>query len=322
MATKNRKRAVALSSKRPSPGQIDWNKVIKRAKEIVISYDTPVTLRQLFYRVVSEGLIPNGVNEYKHLSRKTAQARREKWFPALIDRTREIENYAWWNSPNEAFQERANAYRRDRTEGQPWSIYLGVEKHGMTVQLMQWFGDLGLPILALGGYSSQTFVDEVAVHIEAQDRQSLLLYAGDFDASGIDIDRDFEERTDMFDKVIRIGLTKKHLAEYNLPPMLGKIKDSRSASFIAKHGELVQVELDALPPEILKKLYQKEISAHFKKLPYKKCLAREKLERDRLQEVVKYVDLSDLELSEKLVSRLSKTSAQEIMDICVDKTIT
>jgi hypothetical protein len=31
-------------------------------------------------------------------------------------------------------------YRRDRTEGQEWSIYIGVEKRGMIEQLDSWFG--------------------------------------------------------------------------------------------------------------------------------------------------------------------------------------
>jgi hypothetical protein len=31
-------------------------------------------------------------------------------------------------------------YRRDRTEGQEWSIHIGVEKRGMIEQLDSWFG--------------------------------------------------------------------------------------------------------------------------------------------------------------------------------------
>ena len=56
----------------------------------------------------------------------------------------------------------ADSYRRDRTVGQDVSIYVGVEKAGMVIQLQSWFGDLGIPILALGGYSSETYVQQVA----------------------------------------------------------------------------------------------------------------------------------------------------------------
>src|SRR4051794_17237500 len=40
--------------------RLDWQRVIlSHAREIVESYDTGVTLRQLFYRLVSDGTLPN-----------------------------------------------------------------------------------------------------------------------------------------------------------------------------------------------------------------------------------------------------------------------
>ena len=145
------RKKVALSERRARAGDLDWNKIVLKAKEIVESYDTSVTLRQLYYRLVSMGLIPNKQQAYKKLSEKTAQARREGWFPPLIDRTREIERYAHWRSANSAMDSMLDGFRMDRTKGQDWSVYLGVEKHGMSVQLMHWFGDRGIPVLALGG---------------------------------------------------------------------------------------------------------------------------------------------------------------------------
>lgn len=67
----------------------DWPTLLERAAEIVDSYDTLVTLRQLFYRLVAAELLPNTTNAYKALSRHTAQARREGLFPALMDRGRQ-----------------------------------------------------------------------------------------------------------------------------------------------------------------------------------------------------------------------------------------
>jgi hypothetical protein len=262
--------------------ELDWNTILVRAAEIVKSYDTGVTLRQLYYRLVTEGLFPNRQQSYKTLSMKTAQARREGWFPSLIDRTREIEQYRTFESPSHALSWLNKIYLRDRTEGQPWSIYLGVEKHGLTTQLMSWFAPLGIPIMALGGYSSQTFVDEVAKHVHDQGRQSVLLYAGDFDPTGMDIDRDFEERTNIFTEVVRVALTPDIVQEYNLPPLPGKSTDSRSTAFMMEHGDLVQVELDALRPEDLRKLYQEAIDGYWNESAYKKAIAREKKENKLL----------------------------------------
>ena len=58
-----------------------WDRILARAKRIALSYDTPVTLRQLFYRLVAAVLIPNNDSSYKQLSTKTAEARRDGTFP-------------------------------------------------------------------------------------------------------------------------------------------------------------------------------------------------------------------------------------------------
>ncbi len=273
--------AVARSAAEAG-GRIAWADVITRAAEIVRAYDTPVTLRQLFYRLVAALLIPNSQTAYKRLSDLTAQARRAGTFPALIDRGREVQRPLTFDSPQEARGWLASVYRRDRTEGQPVSLYLGVEKAGLVHQLNAWFRALGVPILPLGGYASQTFVDEVRQDVRAQARPALLIYAGDFDPSGIDIERDFVERAACFDEVARVALTAEQISMYDLPPLPGKATDSRAASFVALHGRLVQVELDALPPDVLHALFQEAIEASWDTSAYGRALARERRERDRL----------------------------------------
>ena len=185
--------------------RIDWPPIVQHAAEIVDSYSTSVTLRQLFYRLVSDGTLPNTGAAYKSLSKHTAEARRQGTFPDLLDRGRSIHRYRTFKGPQEAGEYVARIYRRDRTEGQEFNVYLGVEKNGMVEQLEGWFGRLGLPILALSGYSSQTYVDDVAYDAARDQRDAVLLYAGDFDPSGEDIDRDFVSRSDCFEEVVRVA---------------------------------------------------------------------------------------------------------------------
>ena len=61
--------------------------------------------------------------------------------------------------------ERALAVLEVEEHAQTVSLYLGVEKAGIVEQLQEWFGDLGVPVLALGGYGSQTYVDEVVADV-------------------------------------------------------------------------------------------------------------------------------------------------------------
>lgn len=261
--------------------RLDWPAILPVAAEIVESYDTSVTLRQLFYRLIAAELLPNTQNAYKALSKYTAEARRRSEFPALIDRTRTIHRAATFEGVADARDWLQAIYRRDRTEGQPVSVYLGVEKNGIVEQLRAWFGHYGLPVLALGGYSSQSYVDEVAADVQF-DRPAVLLYAGDFDPSGEDIDRDFCARVGCFGQIVRVALTAEQVAKHQLPAQPGKTTDSRAAGFIAKHGRLVQVELDALPPDVLRGLYADALAEWWDSAAYDDVVRRERAEREVL----------------------------------------
>jgi hypothetical protein len=262
--------------------RIDWQQVTRHAADLVNSYDTSVTLRQLYYRLVSDGTLPNSIAAYKGLSDRTTRAREAGWFPALIDRGRSIHEYQTFQGPQTARRWLKGIYRRDRTETQDVSVYLGVEKAGMVVQLQSWFGDLGIPILALGGYASHTYKEDVAADVADRGRPAVLLYAGDHDPSGEDIDRDFVDKSACWRSVERVALTAEQVTAYRLPPMPGKATDSRASRFIARHGELVQVELDALDPDDLRGLYQQALDRHWDDTAYQAVLAREAEERNQL----------------------------------------
>jgi len=135
-----------------------WPPILDQAAAIVRSYDTLVTLRQLFYRLVAAQVLANTTAAYKTLSARSAEARREGWFPDLIDRDRTIHEFESFRDPAHALDDLASWFRLDRTIGQDVSVYLAVEKRGLVEQLTAWFGHLGYPVLALGGYTSQSFI--------------------------------------------------------------------------------------------------------------------------------------------------------------------
>lgn len=262
----------------------DWPALLEHAAAIVASYDTLVTLRQLFYRLVATQLLPNTANAYKSLSKHTAEARRAGTFPALMDRGRTIHRYQTFAGVSDADSWLARIYRRDRTEGQPYSVYIGIEKAGIVAQLQEWFGDLGVPVLALAGYGSQTYVDDVAEDVAARGRPAVLLYAGDHDPSGEDIDRDFVKRTACWAEVRRVALSAAQVVQYALPPNAGKKTDSRAEAFKARHGQLVQVELDALPPDVLRELFTDALEAFWDGSAYDTAVTLEASERQQLRD--------------------------------------
>jgi hypothetical protein len=263
--------------------RLRWPPILERAAAIVDAHDTMMTIRQVFYRLVAEGLLENALNRYNRLCRLSAQWRREDRFPRLLDQGRRIERPLSFTGPDHARGWLANVYRRDRTEGQPWSVYVAAEKATLLQQLDDWFGDRGIPVLTLRGYSGQELVTDVRDDITVSNRPAVLLYGGDFDPSGDDIDRDFVRRVGIFDTVVRVALNDMGQVErFDLPPQLGKADDPRAADFVARHGQLVQVELEALDPDDLRGLYEAALDGFWNDAAYTAVLAAEADERQEL----------------------------------------
>jgi hypothetical protein len=111
----------------------------------------------------------------------------------------------------------------------------------------------------------------------------VLLYAGDFDPSGEDILRDFRRRAGGgLAEVRHVALAWAQVVAYDLPPQLGKATDSRAAAFEARHGRLVQVELEALPPDVLRELYAAAIADYWDDDAFRAVVERELAERAEL----------------------------------------
>src|SRR5262245_37573890 len=143
---------------------IKWPPIIERAREIVLSYDVAVTLRQLHYRLVSEPTLgyPNREGPYKRLSSLTAEGRRDGTFPPLADLSRSITEEIGFSGTRDALDYLSQIYRRTRTEGQKIIPVLLVEKATLIPQLSDWFAEpLGIIVAALRGYSSESYEREI-----------------------------------------------------------------------------------------------------------------------------------------------------------------
>ena len=260
--------------------RVNWAEVLERAREIVAEYDQEITLRQLWYQLKGRGILPDDESANSVLSRRTAAARRAGTFPRLIDDTRGVMRNRAFASPLAARQWLHRTYRRDRTEGQPWSVWIVIEKRALSRLVFDWYGDMGIGVLPIGGYDSQGNIDEAIIELEEArreyDRPAAVLYAGDCDASGEDLRRDFFKRCHAFDERITVALTEDQINEYRLTRLPGKAKDSRNAAFQANHGgRLFCVELDALPPKDLRALFDAALTPYIDKAMFERAKRRE-----------------------------------------------
>ena len=75
--------------------------------------------------------------------------------------------------------------------------------------------------------------------------------------------------------VERVAVLPVQIESLGLPPMMGKRTDSRAASFTATHGRLVQVEVEAIPPNVLQRLYEEAFHRFWDMAAYEAVLERE-----------------------------------------------
>lgn len=286
----------------------DW--IMTESLRVLETYGSDqITLRQLYYRLVSVGL-KNCLQSYKRVVAVLGEARKEGLVPyeAFEDRDRAIVGQTESEvkvlsdeieTAKRQIQLWLTNYRLNKWSNQPYYVEVWIEKKALqgVLQELTWTDKIGL--FACKGYPSLSALSEASQRfIEARDQghKPVIVYLGDYDPTGEDIPRSIEaSMTDLFGVEVivnRIALTEAQVREYNLPPAPVKDTDSRSASWTG----LGQVELDALEPSLLKSMTKEAVRGYFDKELYKELQAKETEEREAYQTALKeYVVSGDLE---------------------------
>ena len=229
----------------------------------------PLTLRQLYYRLVGANVIANNLGEYKKLSRVLSKARLQYLVEpeAIEDRSRSITEWQLYPTAEDFVDESKKGfltgYNRDLLQTQPVAWEVWVEKDALSNLCKRVAAKYGLPVIVAKGYSSVSFLFELKARIGREslenDRPSGIIYLGDFDPSGMNmlpsmvhtLTAEMRVPARMLETV-RCALNPEHVDEYNLPnsPDAVKEHDRRAKEFIEQYGEIA-VELDALEPGTL-----------------------------------------------------------------------
>ncbi|MFE7267995.1 hypothetical protein ACFU9B_39325 [Streptomyces sp. NPDC057592] len=158
--------------------RLQWPSIVDRAADIVTSYDRVggCTLRQVYYRLVSEGLIPHTAPTYRRLSSRLAEARRQERFPDLIDPLREVHVSPAWPDAGAFLKAAPDWFALDRTTGQSTALYVACEKDTLRAQLTGWLKRTGIPVLVVRGFGSQSYAQVVRERTARDPRPAVLLY--------------------------------------------------------------------------------------------------------------------------------------------------
>jgi hypothetical protein len=250
--------------------------VMDKVIEILDEYEDhlPLTVRQIFYRLVGAYGYEKTEKAYEALAEKLVRARRARLvdFDALRDDGVSVMRERWFAGAEDFWDDvarNARAYRRDKQAGQHVYIELWCEAAGMMAQLATVADEFSVPVFSAGGFSSLSAVRMIVDRVLSRSVPTLFLHVGDLDPSGESIfdsmTRDaiaFLEQDALLPGIHRlyperVALTFEQVAEHELPTAPPKSTDSRSATW---KGATCQVE--ALPPSTLAEIVRTTIAGN------------------------------------------------------------
>lgn len=257
----------------------------------VVEADHPMTVRQVFYQLVNRGVIEKSEAAYQQTVVRLLTAmrlNRELPFSWIVDHSRRRQITATYDSMSEAVEDTATLYRKSALKESPAYIEVWVEKDALSGIMWPVTSHYDVPLLASKGMPSLTFLHSTAEQMRMEwrtrRRPTYIYQFGDHDPTGALIPRAIEARLrefcpDIDLTVERVALTEEQIAEYNLPTRPTKREgNSHAKGFV---GE--SVELDALPPRVLKAMVGEVIERHITPAALATLRAAEDSERDLLR---------------------------------------
>lgn len=251
-----------------------------------LAEDAPMTVRQLFYRLVVLDVVPKDEQRgYRRVLRQLTALRDAGLVsPAnIVDGTRRI-RVPWTSlSLEEALQDAAQQYRRHVWANQTVLPVVMLEKVALAGVVEPVTEEWDVPLVPVQGFSSISLIWQTAQHIRASGKPAVVHYFGDWDPSGSLIDPVTERRLreylpDWDLTFVRESITPDQIEAWSLPTRPTKrVGNNHAKGFVGD-----SVELDALPADALRTLVRSAIERHVDRQALAVLQAAEDSEREIL----------------------------------------
>jgi len=271
--------------------------IIAAIKNVLDSVDGAISTRQMYYQLLSVGVIQPTSSGYHKVQRLLVQLRRDGIVNPnrICDRTRNKHQRPSWNGLHDILDTCKIQYRRDYWSDQDVALFISVEKQALEGIFAEVCDDYGVGLFVLRGYPSYTLLYDWAgeiIELSGMGKKVKIYYFGDFDATGVHIDESVTSQLFEFRAKFtfeRVGILPGDIEKFNLMTLPVKRSDTRAKRFIGKYGTKC-VELDALPPNELKQRIQKVIIKNIDLQRWERIEEIEKQEQITLENFIDGLD--------------------------------
>lgn len=275
----------------------------------------PCSVRAVAYQLFTRKLIPSmSTAHVARVSRLLVIAREEgdiawDW---IVDPTRQVQRVSTWSDPTSFARSVQHSYRRNKWDAQPKHVMVWSEKGTVEGTLSPVLEEYEVPFQVLHGWSGATPIRSAAVENLNRGQDTLILYVGDYDPSGMGMSElDLPRRlaryssnepgikdvsdawvtqalADVRLEVRRVALTAEDTAALGVAaafPAADKVTDSRYPWFVEHYGPACW-ELDALSPVTLRERVEAAILAELDLIAWGRYVEAERLERESIAATV------------------------------------
>jgi hypothetical protein len=263
--------------------------LLEQVKAVFDEYENylPLTLRQVFYRLVGKYEYEKTEQAYGRLSEHLNRARRARIIPMNYirdDGGASFTPICWLSAKQwlDRMRRRADRLVLDRTMGQPTRLIVTCEAAGMVPQLGRVTEPYSIKVISSGGFESTTERHNFAKEAADDGRPIEVLDLGDHDPSGAHRFLAYMEDIEAFVRELggeirftRLAVTPDQIRDLRLETAPPKSGDKRAFS-----GETCQCE--AIAPDVLANILRDAIDARIDRAALDRVVEREAKERRRL----------------------------------------
>lgn len=250
-----------------------------------------LTPRQLYYRLVSQGIIPNENSESVKLSKLLEKGKMTgliDW-AAIADRIQTSKYPHYHKDIPSAIRTTVRQFRMDRQAGQPVYVELWTNKEALSSGIYNVTQYYSIPLVVSKDLTSNSAMYDAYIRIKKAGKPCTILYVEDYDPSNPHIARHIRERFKEFGldvSVEKIALTAEQVQAYGLPLNPAKIMDPMAKTYDKKFGGL-SWELEALKPDIFVRLLNDGIRSVTCLILHHRLMHEEKRQQEMLYEIAR-----------------------------------